>query len=98
MRESTTTTKNERKILQSGVRALVMYSGVASYVHLNSLVRSCLAESNTALRLKDVRPVDKQDDGAAYRIFEWVDAILRLSWLFKDNMYLFVLGQLFDAT
>ncbi|RIA81305.1 hypothetical protein C1645_675280, partial [Glomus cerebriforme] len=57
--------KTARNQLHSGVRLLILKNNVALYRHLLTLTQS----PNHALYIRNVVNVDKQNDGAAYRLF-----------------------------
>lgn len=91
--------ENARNALQSDGRVLDLCLGIASFAYIISIVRARDVNSKSTLRSKDVLRVDKQDDGAAFRTFH--------SGMMQDcisagntelGVYLFVLGQLFNAT
>ena len=57
--------KNGRNAIHSGARLLVLGGDTVRYDQIYQLVQ----EENSALYIRDVINVDKQDDGAAYRVF-----------------------------
>ena len=57
--------KNGRNAIHSGARLLVLGSHTVWYDQIYQLAQ----EENSALYIRDVVNVDKQDDGAAYRVF-----------------------------
>lgn len=57
--------KNGRNAIHSGARFLVLGNHTVRYDQIYQLAQ----EENSALYMRDVINVDKQDDGAAYRVF-----------------------------
>ncbi|EXX57030.1 hypothetical protein RirG_210800 [Rhizophagus irregularis DAOM 197198w] len=91
--------KTARNQLHSGTRLLVLGNNVILYRHLLTLAQS----PDHALYMWDVVNVDKQDDGAAYRVFH-SDILAQIYQTGLENnemqslfVYLFVLGDLFDS-
>ncbi|KAF7972503.1 hypothetical protein HWV62_17876 [Athelia sp. TMB] len=95
--------KTKRNNVQYGTHTASMGSGFITYRSLVDLFDT----GKAGLVLKDVENVDKQDDGAARRVFH--TTALDACTLIKDGVrevhenfrglfvYLFVLGTLFDA-
>jgi hypothetical protein len=86
--------KTARNQLHSGARLLVLGSNVMLYRHLLNLAQF----PNHALYMRDVVNVDKQDDGAAYRVFH-SDVLEQIHQTGLENnemqslfVYLFILG------
>ncbi|PKY28443.1 hypothetical protein RhiirB3_391046 [Rhizophagus irregularis] len=91
--------KTARNQLFTGARLLSLGIGTARYDQLFQLAH----QDQHVLLKRDVLNVDKQDDGAAYRMFhsENLAQIIRLGTIPSDMIglfiYLFVLGELCDA-
>jgi hypothetical protein len=87
--------KTYRNNAFSGARLLVLGNFTAHYEHFRRL-----GVENGPLFLRDVEKVDRQDDGAAIRIFSG-DALAWLVEHYPDLLgpivYLFVFGELIDA-
>ncbi|PKY35076.1 hypothetical protein RhiirB3_501086 [Rhizophagus irregularis] len=90
--------KTARNQLHSGARLLVLGNNVMLYRHLLTLAQA----KNHAIYIRDVVNVDKQDDGAAYRLFH-SDVLEQMYQNELENnemqslfVYLFVLGYIFD--
>jgi hypothetical protein len=87
--------KTARNQLFSGARLLTLGLGTVRYDHIKLLASS----PSTVLYQRDVVNVDKQDDGAAYRIFcsqlldQCCDMIPTNSEILPAFVYLFVLGM-----
>ncbi|GBB86238.1 hypothetical protein RclHR1_12680004 [Rhizophagus clarus] len=91
--------KTARNQLHSGARLLVLGNNVILYRHLLTLAQA----KDHAIYIRDVVNVDKQDDGAAYRLFH-SDILEQIYQNEMENnemrslfVYLFVLGDLFDS-
>ncbi|GES83371.1 hypothetical protein RCL_jg16077.t1 [Rhizophagus clarus] len=91
--------KTARNQLHSGARLLVLRNNVILYRHLLTLAQA----KDHAIYIRDVVNVDKQDDGAAYRLFH-SDILEQIYQNEMENnemrslfVYLFVLGDLFDS-
>ena len=85
--------KTAHNQLHSGVRLLVLGNNVILYRHLLTLAQA----ENHAIYIRDVVNVDKQDDGAAYRLFH-SDVLEQICQNEQENnemqsllIYLFVL-------
>ena len=81
--------------LHSGARLLILGNNVILYRHLLTLAQA----ENHAIYIQDVVNVDKQDDGAAYRLFH-SDVLEQICQNEQDDneiqslfVYLFVLGM-----
>ncbi|GBB85928.1 hypothetical protein RclHR1_12370004 [Rhizophagus clarus] len=91
--------KTARNQLYLGVRLLILGNNVILYRHLLTLAQA----KNHAIYIRDIINVDKQDDGAAYRLFH-LDVLEQIYQSELENnemqslfVYLFVLGDLFDS-
>ncbi|GES83162.1 hypothetical protein GLOIN_2v1777971 [Rhizophagus clarus] len=91
--------KTARNQLHSGARLLVLGNNVILYRYLLTLAQA----KDHAIYIRDVVNVDKQDDGAAYRLFH-SDILEQIYQNEMENnemrslfVYLFVLGDLFDS-
>ncbi|CAB5217503.1 unnamed protein product [Rhizophagus irregularis] len=91
--------KTARNQLHSGARLLVLGNNVILYRHLLTLAQS----PDHALYMWDVVNVDKQDDGAAYRVFH-SDILAQIYQTGLENnemqslfAYLFVLGTNYNG-
>jgi choline kinase len=89
------TKKTARNQLHSGIRLLILGNNVILYRHLLTLAQA----ENHAIYIRDVVNVDKQDDGAAYRLFhsDVLEQICQNHEQENNEMqslfvYLFVLG------
>ena len=87
--------KTAHNQLHSGARLLVLGNNVILYWHLLTLAQSL----DYALYIWDVVNVDKQDDGAAYKVF-YSDILAQIHQTDLENnemqslfVYLFVLGN-----
>jgi hypothetical protein len=92
--------KNGRNNVHSGARLLVLGKDTVRYDQILALAR----DENSALYIRDVINVDKQDDGAAYRFFSSAvlnqcqeDGIIKSDKL-SLFVYLFVIGKFFYYT
>ncbi|CAB4446643.1 unnamed protein product [Rhizophagus irregularis] len=91
--------KTARNQLHSGARLLVLGNNVMLYRHLLTLAQA----KNHAIYIRDVVNVDKQDDGAAYRLFH-SDVLEQMYQNELENnemqslfVYLFVLERIIMA-
>ncbi|PKB94379.1 hypothetical protein RhiirA5_303446 [Rhizophagus irregularis] len=86
--------KTAKNQIYYGTRLLTFGNSTVRYDQLCNLAK----KENSALRIRDVYNVNKQDDSAAFRIFH--SQLLRMS-IDSDKLslfvYLFILGELFDA-
>ncbi|GBB98477.1 hypothetical protein RclHR1_03240002 [Rhizophagus clarus] len=91
--------KNGRNAIHSGARFLVLGNYTVRYDQIYQLAQ----EENFALYMRDVINVDKQDDGAAYRVFcsTFLAQCQNNGHLDHDKsalfVYLFIFGELFDS-
>jgi len=87
--------KNGRNAIHSGARLLVLGEDTVRYDQIYQLAQ----EENSALYIRDVINVDKQDDGAAYRVFcsIFLDQCQNNGCLNHDKttlfIYLFIFGK-----
>ncbi|CAB4419112.1 unnamed protein product [Rhizophagus irregularis] len=91
--------KNGRNSIFSGARMLTFGDSFLGFGHVLGLSKS----SNSALYHADVLNVDKQDDGAAYRLFSHEFLYEVTQTLNSDSknkgllVYLFIIGELIDS-
>ena len=90
------TKKNGRNNVHSGARLLILGKDTVRYDQILTLAK----DDNSALYMRDVINVDKQDDGAAYRTFcsSTLRQCLTVDYKIQPEMdgffiYLFVIGR-----